>query len=155
VAAAAIREHRASDRPFLRQMLENAAVPTYPDLKSLGRLSLRDRLDTIFEAHYAQETKKIWVAEAEDGRLAGMIWLQPSVHPVTELADWLVINIAVAPEFQHQGLGKRLMAHARDYCRARGARRMRLFVAADNAPAIGLYAQLGFKDQTREMRWDL
>jgi ribosomal protein S18 acetylase RimI-like enzyme len=154
VADILIREHRGADKAFLRQMLESAAVPTYPDLQALGRLSMRDRLDEIFEAHYAQEGKRIWIAETRDERPAGMIWLLPSIHPVTELHDWLVINVAVAPEFQRQGIGETLMHHAKDFCLAHGARRLRLFVGARNEAAYRLYAQLGFVDQTREMRWD-
>lgn len=150
-----IREHRPADKAFLREMLELAAVPTYPDLSALGRLSLRDRMDLIFEGHFAQESKMIWVAETLEGRLAGMIWLLPTIHPVTELDDWLVINVAVPSEFQGQGIGRRLMHHARDFCLSRGVKRMRLFVGAHNTAAYALYKDLGFEEQTREMRWDL
>lgn len=150
-----IREHRTSDKPFLRAMLETAAVPTYPELLDLGRISLRERLDAIFDQHYGHESKQIWVAETPDGRQAGMIWLQPSFHPVTEKADWMVINVAVAEPFQRQGIGRQLMAHARDFCVARGTKRMRLFVASSNEAAYQLYRELGFVDQTREMLWEL
>lgn len=150
-----IREHRPADKAFLREMLELAALPTYPDLSALGRLSLRDRMDAIFADHYAHEDKQIWVAETPAGRLAGMIWLLPTIHPVTELADWLVINVAVPPALQGQGIARRLMHHAREFCLKRGAKRMRLFVGAHNAPAYALYQDLGFEEQTREMRWDL
>ena len=150
-----IREHRPADRAFLREMLEIAAVPTYPDLRGLGRLSLRDRMDAIFETHYAQEGKKIWVAETLEGRPAGMIWLLPTIHPVTELHDWLVINVAVPEAFRGQGVGKRLMLHAKEFCLARGIKRMRLFVGANNAQAYALYKHLGFEDQTHEMLWQL
>lgn len=150
-----IREHRPSDKAFLRDMLEMAAMPTYPDLRELGRLSLRDRLDDIFESHYAQDGKRIWVAETPEGRPAGMIWILPTIHPVTELHDWLVINVAVAEAFRGQGVGKRLMRHAKDACLSAGVKRMRLFVGARNTPAYALYKELGFEDQTREMLWQL
>jgi ribosomal protein S18 acetylase RimI-like enzyme len=150
-----IRAHLPADRPFLREMLEAAAVPTYPELKELGRLSLRDRLDEIFETHFSADTKRIWVAVAPEGRLAGMIWVQPSAHPVTEKPDWLIINIAVAEPYQRRGIARRLMDHAKSECRAAGGRRMRLFVAAENTSATALYTDLGFTEQTREMLWKI
>ena len=100
--------------------------------------------------YYAARRGSFWVAE-DSGRLAGMIWVQPSAHPVTEKPDWLVINVAVAEPFQRHGIGKRLMDHAQREARAAGARRMRLFVAAENTAAVTLYHALGYTEQTREM----
>ena len=148
-----IRAHRPADRPFLRRMMELAALPTYPELRALGRISQRERLDAIFEFHYGHEEKAIFVAETGSGEPVGMIWLQTSHHPITELMDCLVINVAVLPDRQHQGIGRRLMTHARDHCAERGIRRMRLFVGARNEAAYALYRQLGFEDQTHEMLW--
>lgn len=149
-----VHEAVPSDRPFTRRMLELAALQTYADLAGLGRISLRERLDEIFERHYAHDRKRIWIARAEDGRPAGLVWIQPGVHPVTDRPDYLVLNLAVEPEHRGQGLGRMLMAHARAYAEARGVRRLRLFVAADNQPAYRLYEELGFQARTHEMVWE-
>lgn len=148
-----IREHTHVDKAFLRQMLETAALPTYPDLLDLGKLSLRERLDEIFEVYYSQKSKQIWVAEGPEGARLGMIWIQASHHPVTELPDYLVVNIAVEPAARGQGVGRRLLETARAHCDAEGIHRLRLFVSASNTPALELYAALGFEEQTREMVW--
>lgn len=146
-----ISEHHPGDKAFLRGMLESAALSTYPELGQLGRLSLRERLDEIFDHHFAHEEKRIWLARPPAGAPAGMIWVQPTRHPVTELEDYMVLNLAVAPDFRRQGVARQLLAHARAYAQARGVKRLRLFVAADNVEAYTLYASLGFVDQTREM----
>lgn len=151
--AITIREHRAADRPFVRRMLEMAALTTYADLATLGRISLRERLDEIFDRHYSHEGKRIWIAEDEAGTATGLIWLQPGHHPVTERPEYMVLNLAVEPAHRGQGVGRRLMSHARSYAEARGVRRLRLFVASDNAPALRLYGDLGFTERTREMVW--
>ena len=83
----------------------------------------------------------------------GLVWLQPTIHPVTEVPDFLVLNLAVDPEHRGKGIGKLLMNHARSFAEARGIRRLRLFVASDNAPAQSLYRALGFEERTHELVW--
>lgn len=56
-----------------------------------------------------------------------------------------VLTLAVAPPFRRQGLGGRLLAAALAEATARGAGRMVLEAAVDNAAALGLYAGFGFK----------
>lgn len=60
-----------------------------------------------------------------------------------EVAD--VMTIAVAPPAQGRGWGARLMAHLATDARRGGAHQLILEVRADNAPARGLYARLGFE----------
>jgi ribosomal protein S18 acetylase RimI-like enzyme len=151
--AITIHEANSSDRPFVRKMLEVAALTTYADLAGLGRISLRERLDDIFDRHYANSQKRIWIARAETDKQAGLIWLQPTIHPVTEVPDFLVLNLAVVPEYRGCGIGKKLMEHARTFAEGRGVKRLRLFVAADNIAAQGLYRSLGFEERTHELVW--
>lgn len=53
-------------------------------------------------------------------------------------------TLAVDPTARRQGVGGRLVVAFLAGARARGAARAFLEVAADNAPAIGLYLQAGF-----------
>lgn len=54
-----------------------------------------------------------------------------------------ILSIAVAPGLQGRGLGRQLVEQAIRDLHARGARRLFLEVAADNAPALALYTKLG------------
>lgn len=54
--------------------------------------------------------------------------------------------LAVAPEWQHQGLGRQLMGELICVARQQGCNRVTLEVAVDNVPARQLYQQLGFED---------
>lgn len=56
-----------------------------------------------------------------------------------------LLNIAVAPDWQSQGLGRRMLLHVMDQCRATGARRMLLEVRASNRRAGQLYRSMGFR----------
>ncbi len=55
-----------------------------------------------------------------------------------------ILNVAVAPAYRGQGLGRKLVAHALKAGRSHGATICHLEVAADNLPALRLYAGLAF-----------
>jgi [ribosomal protein S18]-alanine N-acetyltransferase len=65
-----------------------------------------------------------------------------ALTPPTEA--W-VQNIAVRREAQRRGVGRALLEALLAYAAERGARRVMLEVAADNAPAQRLYAAYGFQ----------
>lgn len=56
-----------------------------------------------------------------------------------------ILNIAVDPEYQKNGLGEHLMNFAIDFGRKRGATSILLEVRASNTIAQQLYTRLGFK----------
>lgn len=148
-----INEQIDADRPFVRRMLEQAALTTYADLASLGRISLRERLEEIFDRHYAVKGRRIWIARAADGTSIGLVWIQPGRHPITERPEFIVINLAVEEAQRGKGVGRQLMQHARAYAETQGITRLRLFVSSENAAALKLYESLGFAERTREMVW--
>ncbi len=55
--------------------------------------------------------------------------------------------LAVDPLLRKQGLGRALMAGAEKWLRSRGAPKIQLMVRADNEPALGFYATLGYEVQ--------
>ena len=55
-----------------------------------------------------------------------------------------VANVAVDPEYQNRGIGRRLLAAAAERAQERGYRRLSLHVAASNASALHLYESAGF-----------
>lgn len=55
-----------------------------------------------------------------------------------------VLTLAVRPEARRQGVARALLETGMLLLAAAGARRLLLEVAAENAPAIALYAALGF-----------
>ncbi|WP_370207567.1 ribosomal protein S18-alanine N-acetyltransferase [Aeromicrobium sp.] len=58
-------------------------------------------------------------------------------------------RVAVAPTHRRRGLASQLVEAGRDAARERGAERMLLEVAADNDPALALYAAHGFAQLSR------
>ena len=77
-----------------------------------------------------------------EGKLAAMAGER--MLPCVGLAE--VSGVCTWPEFQGQGLGRRLILHVMAGLRARGDRPY-LHTYADNAGAIALYRKLGFRER--------
>lgn len=65
------------------------------------------------------------------------LWLAPP--------DADVQTIAVAPDARRRGLGSALLDHLIEHARTSGCRRLHLEVRADNAAAVQLYEEYGFR----------
>ena len=149
-AAPTVRVATPSDRPFLMDVLRLSALATYPQLGSLGRLSLRDALEACY-ADYDRPAKRVWIAEAAGVPAAGL-WGLHSVHPVLEEAEFLIVAIATLPDHRGRGLARALLGRAAEAARQEGARALRLFANPDNSSAMTLYRLQGFTPLTVELR---
>ncbi len=74
------------------------------------------------------------------------------IETVDEGDGLLIVNIAVAPEVQGQGIGRGLVAHAEALARTLGRARVRLYTNKMFAENIRLYGQLGYRiyDETTD-----
>ena len=81
------------------------------------------------------------------GKTVGCIALLPMPDLSYEVA-----KMAVAPDAQGQGIGRRLMAAAIGWARERGAKRLYLESNARLTPALKLYESVGFRHLPPERR---
>lgn len=132
------------------QVLEHAALASYPELAELGRLSLRERLEGLF-AVYDLPDRRWYVAEDDDSTPLGGLWVLPGMHPILETPEAVLVAIAVLPQARQQGLARALLEAARTDVAASGIATWRLFVHPDNTAARGLYEALGFRVTALEM----
>ncbi|MEB3224049.1 MAG: GNAT family N-acetyltransferase [Candidatus Sericytochromatia bacterium] len=139
------------ERRLARAWFQDAAEVSYPDLALLGRVTRRERLDALFEAHWLHPERRLWFAVEPSQGPVGLAWVQASNHAVSDLPDWLVVCLAVAPACRGQGIGRALMGHVRAQAACHGVARLRLYVAAANAPARHLYEALGYTAGVVEM----
>ncbi|MGP9811419.1 GNAT family N-acetyltransferase [Rhodopseudomonas sp. NSM] len=81
-----------------------------------------------------------------DGALAALI--------ETELRDddLLIVNVAVSPDAQKRGYGRRLLAHAERLAAEAGRDTLRLYTNARFEENIRLYASLGYVHEHDETR---
>lgn len=91
----------------------------------------------------------------KNGLIAGSIILNHKPEAAYEQANWnirvacqevLVVRTLVThPQFMRQGVARQLMAFAKEYAVSSSMRAIRLDVSINNAPAIKLYEQSGYK----------
>jgi ribosomal protein S18 acetylase RimI-like enzyme len=88
--------------------------------------------------------QEIWILDGTLGSAVGSLALEVKLDHI------VVWSIAVTPEHQHRGIGRRLMAFAER--RARELRRpeVRLFTNARMERNITLYRRLGYAETRRE-----
>ena len=93
-----------------------------------------------------------WLAVAPDGAIAAglglwlMDWPPHMIGPGAPRGN--ILNVDTEPAFRRQGIARRLMNVALDWCRANGVRAVILHASEDGQK---LYEELGFKS-TNEMR---
>jgi ribosomal protein S18 acetylase RimI-like enzyme len=61
-----------------------------------------------------------------------------------------IYGLAIAPAWQHRGIGRAVLLDVCERLRREGARRVGLEVAVDNERALGLYTSVGFTATTTE-----
>jgi ribosomal protein S18 acetylase RimI-like enzyme len=79
-----------------------------------------------------------------DGEPAGLIALARPTTLESHRHVLEVIDLAVAPAHQRQGIGRTLLEAAAELARSRGARRLTLRVLSSNPGARALYEDCGF-----------
>lgn len=89
-------------------------------------------------------THEVWVLVDSAAAIVGVIELIPQV-------DHLVIeNVAIAPDHQGRGLGRRLLQHAEADARSRGAPEIRLLTNERYTANIAMYERYGYVETHRE-----
>jgi ribosomal protein S18 acetylase RimI-like enzyme len=131
-----IRRAEASDRDAVEAIVraaysiyvERIGKPPGPMLDDYGRLIEQGAVNLL---------------SAADGDVAALIVLLPK-------ADHLLLdNIAVRPERQGRGLGRRLVAFAESEGRRLGYAELRLYTHEKMTENIALYLRLGFRETGR------
>jgi len=80
----------------------------------------------------------LWIVAEQDGVVAGYVGSQ------SVLGEADMMNLAVAPGFRRQGIGRELVEVLVERLKERGAHILILEVRASNDAAIALYEALGF-----------
>ncbi len=92
----------------------------------------------VIDAPGAVPFGELHAGDALRPAIAAAILVQPGPD------DWEVLDLAVAPACQRQGLARRLLAHVKAMASNAGAERLLLEVRAGNQRAQSVYAAAGF-----------
>lgn len=129
------RPARPDEAPALRDLVRAAYAKYIPRLGREPALMLDDAAARIAAG-------QAWVLE-EDGALVGALILEE--EPGALLLD----NIAVAPDAQGSGVGRRLIAFTEGLARRRGHALLRLYTNELMVENVAMYPRLGFTETHR------
>ncbi|MEW6265376.1 MAG: GNAT family N-acetyltransferase [Thermodesulfobacteriota bacterium] len=115
--------------------------------------------DHTFEAYVARPLadfalrrnprERIWLVEAE-GRVEGCIAIVAADEAAAQLR-WFLLH----PRLRGQGLGRKMLAQALEFCRGAGYRSVFLWTVRGLEAAAALYRQAGFQltEETTHPMW--
>ena len=135
------RRANASDAAPI-EALSHAAYQTF-----VQRIGRRPEPLTVDYAEVVRSSEA-WVAEDKDGKLLGVLVLKPAIDHL------LIWSVAVAPEVQRSGIGRRLLALAEREALRAAVPEIRLYTNEKMAENIALYERHGYAVARREVRED-
>ncbi len=149
-----IRPATRADDAFFRQLEFDTTWESLDpaDRKRLGRSEVRDALEVTHELLFERPGNRLFIAEDETGRRAGLLWFGVNRNLITGEEEAWVYNVTVSSDFRGRGLGRLLMEHAEELARSAGFHTLGLMVSAHNEAARGLYERLEFRATNLVMR---
>lgn len=153
----AVRDVKEEDVPLIKKFTVQTGWRDVPSSqkKELDRDEFGKRLMEIFDALSKREHHKIFVAEDENHRFLGYLFVGKGSNMLTGKDHGYIYDIFVKKEFRGKGIGKTLLNKAQSYCKKVGFSRILLMVSVENENAAGLYKKLGFKAESMYMGKDL
>lgn len=104
-------------------------------------------------AENAAEHRELLLYE-ENGSLVGCAVVNCNAIPEYDIVEWgtdapngkvaFIHALAISPEHQGKGAGKKFVSEIVEYCRSNGIAAIRLDVLSRNKPAFALYKSAGF-----------
>ena len=111
-----------------------------PQVAALEKLCFSDPWSEYSVASELKNPLSLWLIAEEDGTVCGYVGSQ------TVLDETDMMNIAVHPDCRRKGIAAALIEELVTQLKGRGSHILRLEVRQSNAPAIALYASMGFKE---------
>ena len=139
-----VRPARAGDVEALARVHAETWQDAYRHLmppRALAQFSYARRLALWRGLLEGKRAPLVEVAETREGALVGLAWLRLITEPSAHY-DGEIIALAVRPDQQGRGIGRRLMATAAERLAECGARNCYLWVYRANTPARGFYEAL-------------
>jgi diamine N-acetyltransferase len=103
-------------------------------------------LEDLYIKHIHEQSERRFIVEAPDGASVGLVELV-EINYIHRRAEFQII---IAPEHQHRGYGTGAAMLAADYAfRVLNLNKLYLLVSTENARAIAVYKQCGFREEGR------
>jgi GNAT superfamily N-acetyltransferase len=138
-----IRRYRPSDRAAVIELFRAAMWELAPpelggEFQSYIERAIREELGRVEEYYFAKDGQAFWVVGEE--RVVAMAGVERHADDAAELR-----RMAVEKSQRRQGIARALLAHAEDFCREAGYRRIVLSTSELQAAAMRLYESGGYR----------
>ena len=134
--APTLRRADDADAPAIAELVDRAYEGYAP---LLGRTPF----PMLADYGEAVRTHEVWVLD-DGGRVVGVLELVPHDDHL-----WIE-NVAIAPDLQGHGFGRRLLRHADDEARRRGLAELGLLTNERYLDNIAMYTRYGYRETHRE-----
>lgn len=135
-----IRDAVEADLPVIVEIY-NAAIPGRMATADLEPISVESRIQW-YQEHQPQ-TRPVWVVEL-DNQIVGWISFQ-AFHSRAAYQRTAELSIYIHPNYQGQGIGKKLLAEAIHHSPNLGIKALVALIFAHNQPSLNLFQCFGFQ----------
>lgn len=128
-------------------MIRTMNVSDVPQIAALENRCFSDPWSERSVASELENPLSLWLVDEREEKVVGYIGSQ-SVPPEAD-----VMNLAVAPEYRRQGIGRALLETLIRLLHNGGMESLTLEVRETNMPALALYTALGFREVGRRKKY--
>jgi GNAT superfamily N-acetyltransferase len=97
-------------------------------------------------------TGAIYIAKNASGKVVGMVSAQLVISTAQGAASAWVEDMVIDETYRGKGIGKKLLQHALDWAKIKGATRAQLLVDLSNTEALGYYQHLQWESTQLQAR---
>lgn len=112
-----------------------------------------EQAERFISERLKKQDSTIFVAEAGGltnnnlSQIIGFCQLYPCFSSISMKKAWILNDLYIAPDFRKNGVGKKLIEQALEFCRKNEAAYVTLQTAHTNIAAQALYKKLGFEEE--------
>lgn len=151
-----IRKARVDEIPLVKKISIEAVWQRFSShqREELNKEKWSQRMGKLFDMMVEKESHVVFVSEDENQVFLGYVWVGEGSNMMTGTTHGYLYDVYVDKKQRLKGIGTMLVQEAERYCKRKGYRKLILMVAANNQPAIKLYAKQGFKNEQMYMgKW--
>jgi ribosomal protein S18 acetylase RimI-like enzyme len=142
-----IRQHKPSDNEFILSLVPRFSEFELPEWRQGDEIDSTNQASIERALNQPGPDSAIFMAEDENGSLAGFIHLQTETDYFRDEKYGYISDLAVDAAFEGQGIGRTLLETAEEWARTKGYRLLALYVFSGNRRARQLYEKYGFKEE--------
>jgi len=142
----AIEQGSTVDQALLVKFMQRTYQEQFPNQNF-------SHLTRTIEQYFSRDTPVWWVYDEQETKNQhqspiGCLWVGNAIDQVRGDRHPHIFLLYVMPEYRHRGIGKALMNYIENWAKQRGYRQIGLQVFQTNTPALDLYHQLGYQEQS-------